>query len=317
MNRELYYLGWLFFISMVLNVLLSLSAGVLVQKGITLAVEISLIVSELSILIPSLIYILGKNLSFKDDLGFRPVKAGTILMSLLLSVLVTPVASFFNVASQLFVDNTMLKMSDTLLTGSGISVFFLGAVYGPLCEELMFRSVINNRYAVYTGPLRAAFISAMMFALAHMNINQASYTFVLGLIFAIINRAANSVYPSMIIHACINGSNLLFLFAVTAVQKTLGIDQGSVSSEGSVGRDVLYAMIGVTLVVAMICAALAIPCVIWISKHENNEAGLYDMFHNRHPKVRWLTFSCIAGIVFVLFVMFGLTPLLSVFKALV
>ena len=150
-----------------------------------------------------------------------------------------------------------------------------------------------------------------------MNINQASYTFVLGFVFAIINRAANSVYPSMIIHACINGSNLLLLFTVTAAQKAFGIDRGSVASAGSVGRDVLYAMIGVTLVVAMICAALAIPCVIWISKHENNEAGLYDMFHNPHPKVGWLTFSCIAGIVFVLFVMFGLTPLLSVIKDLV
>lgn len=312
-NRELSGLGWLFFISMVLHILTSLAVSILQQKGITLPVEMALVLSELSILIPSLIYILIGKLSFRDDLGFRPVKAGTFFMCILLSALVTPVATFFNVLSQLFVDNTMLRMSDSLLGGSGVIVIFLGAVYGPFCEELLFRSVINNRYSVYIGPMRAAFISAMLFALAHMNINQASYAFVLGLIFAIINRAARSVYPSLIIHICVNGSNLLFLFGVMRAQKALGIDGGSAAA-GGVEKDVLFALIGITLVIALICSAIAIPCVIWISKHENNEAGLNDMFRGSHPRERWLTVPLVAGIILVLIVMFGLAPLLSALR---
>ena len=313
-EKEPSYLGWLFLISMILQVLLSLFASLLDQKGITFPVELALVVSEFTILAPTLVYILAGNLRFKEDLGFRPVKIGTVIMSLVLVVFVTPIASFFNVLSQLFVSNTMVQVSDTLTEGSSVAVILLGSVYGPFCEELTFRSVFAGRYEKYTGPMTAAVVSALYFALAHMNVNQAMYAFALGWIFAVINRAARSVYPSLIIHACINFGNLLMLFVTSFMYKKLGIDMDlAQSSEAARNSEVIYTMVALFLVIAIVCTAIAIPCVVFIAKHEGGHEVLYEMFTKKHDKKKWLCFPAVLGIALVLFVMFGLKPVLAAF----
>ena len=311
-RRESRSLGWLFLVSMILHVLQSLAFNVLAQKGIEPPVEVLLVFSELSILVPTLIYILIKRLSFREDLGFRRIKAGTFFMCLLLTILVMPVASFFNVLSQLFVSNTMVQMSDELLGGSGVMVLILGSLYGPFCEEFLFRAVFAGRYETIAGPLRAGFISAVLFALAHMNINQACYAFVLGFIFAVINKAAGSVYPSMIIHIGINAVNILLMLVMESAYKAMGVDIDiAAAAEAARGSDVLYVMIGVTLVAAIICTAIAIPCVVFVAKHEGHIEELTGMFTGKHPSGGWLSIPLVIGVCFVLFVMLGLGPLLK------
>ncbi|MBO4265911.1 MAG: CPBP family intramembrane metalloprotease [Lachnospiraceae bacterium] len=306
-------LGWLFFISMFVHLLAMLGFNLLSDKGFEFPVEVTLVVSELTILIPAVIYVLVKNLDLRNDLGFRRLKPGTVLMCILLTMFVSPVASFVNVVSQLFVSNTMTQMSDTLLGGSGIAVWFLTAVYGPFCEEFVFRGIFCNRYEQYVGPLRAGFISAMLFGLAHMNINQAAYVFVLSVIFSIINRAAGSVLPSLIIHMCINGFNMLMMFAMAGAAKSLGRETDlAQAAELARGSDILYMMIAVTFVISIISIAIAIPCVVWIAKHEDNFEALHDMFANKHENAGWLRVSTVLGICLVLFVMFGLPQLLEI-----
>lgn len=311
-RSELGGLGWLFLVSMLLHILGSVLLGFLPQKGINIPIEVELVASELTILIPSAIFILIGNYGFKEDLGFRRIKTGTFFMCILMAALVTPVASFVNVVSQLFVSNTMVQMSDTLLGGSDAALLFLGGLYGPFCEELLFRGIFFNRYDKYMGPMRAGLISAMFFALAHMNVNQAAYAFVLGMIFSVVNKAAGSVYPSMIIHVCINGMNILLLIAMNAAAENLGEEVDMVAAaEQARGSDLIYVMIAVTLVMAVISSAIAIPCVVWMAKNEGRSEDLYDMFKNRHQRAKWLTIPALLAVVIVLFMMFGLSPVLS------
>ncbi len=300
---------------MVIHVTGSLLMSSIGQVFPNFPVELTLVFSELTILIPSIIYILIKNLSIKEDLGFRPIKAGSVLMCLLLSILVTPIASFINVLSQLFVSNTMVGMSDELLGGSGIAVWILASLYGPFCEEFLFRAIFSNRYEKYVGPVRAGLISAFFFAIAHMNINQAAYAFVLGVIFSIINKAAGSVYPSMIVHACINGGNMLLLFVMSAAAKSLGGQVDIVASaEAARVGNTIYFLLGITFIAATVCALIAIPCVVWLSKHEERFEGLLDMFTKKHESARWLTLPALLAIIFVLFIMFGLEPVIDLIK---
>ena len=312
---ELGALGRLFLFSMIIHVIFEIAVGLLSQKGIDLPVEVSLVISELTILVPSVIYVLVRNLNFRDDLGFRPIKTGSVFMCMLLSLFVSAIGSFINVLSQFFTSNVMVQQADVLTSGSNMVVWFLAALYGPFCEEFMFRSIFSNRYEKYTGPMRAGFISALLFALAHMNINQASYAFALGVIFSIINKAAGSVYPSMIIHACINGGNILLLMVMTKAAKALGAENDiAEAAEAARGSNMMYILTGTTLVGALVAAAIAIPCVVWMSKHEGKYDDLCDMFLNRHGSQRWLTVSAVAGILFVIFIMFGLNPVISILK---
>ncbi len=311
-DSELKGLGWLFLLSMIAHILMSVGITLLDGKGLTLPVEVSLVISELTILIPSAIYILIKRSDFKTDLGFRPIKAGSVLMCVLLSVLVTPLASFVNVLSQLFVENTMVQMSDSLTGGSNAIVLFLAAVYGPFCEEFMFRSIFARGYGKHEGPMRAALISALFFALAHMNVNQAAYAFVLGVVFAIVNKAADSVYPSIILHICVNGANMLLLFVMTAAAKYAGdgVDLAE-SAEAARKGNAIYVLLGVTLIGALISTAIAVPCVVWLSKHEGRFEGLKEMFTVKHERKNWINVPTVLALLIMLFVMFGLDPVLS------
>ncbi len=298
---------------MVLHVIGSVLLGLLASKGISVPVEINLVFSELTILIPAFLFILNGNYSFRDELGFRPVKAGTVLMCVLLTFLVTPVVSFVNVLSQLFVKNEIISMSGSLLAGSDLTVLFLAGVYGPLCEEILFRAIFCNRYEVYTGPVRAGLISALLFALAHMNINQATYAFVLGFIFAVINKAANSVYPSIIIHCMINLGNVLVLIIINRIGKGIGADTDlAVAAEQARKGDMIYVLIGVLLVAAIISTVIAIPCIVWMSEHEGNKEAFYDMFARKHESKGWISVPMVIAVLFILFMMFGLGPLLEV-----
>ena len=312
LKKEASALGWLFFIAMAVHVICSVAVNILEQKGITLPVEFSLIISELMIFIPALIYVINSRLSFSEDLGFRGVKLGTALISVFMSFLVWGVGSFFNVLSQIFVSNTMVQMSDTLLGGSNVAVWFLASIYGPFCEEFVFRSVFNRRYEFIIGPMRAGLISALYFALAHLTFNQAAYAFVLGLMFSIINKAAGSVYPSMIIHMCINGCNMLMIMVMTGITEEIGSAEDlAAAAEAARGSDMIYILIAVTLVGAIISLLILIPCVVFVSKHENRFEELVSMFKTGQSKGRWFTFSSALAICFTLFIMFGLRPLLS------
>lgn len=309
-RSEVSALGWLFLACVVTHVAGALAFGLLSDKGITVPVEVELVISEFTILIPSTIFILLGDYSFRNDLGFRRIRPGSFFMCILLSALVTPVASFVNVLSQLFVPNTMVQMSDTLLESSDAALVFLGALYGPFCEELLFRGILFNRYGRYTGPLRAGLISALYFALVHMNINQAAYAFVLGVIFSVVNTAAGSMYPSLIIHVCINGMNLLLLIISGRASESLGDDMISAAESARTG-DVIYFLIGITLVAALICILIAIPCIAWMAKHEGRSEELYDMIKKKRPKVRWLTIPAALAVIMILFIMFGLPGVLS------
>ncbi len=307
--------GLVFLIAMLLHLAQSLAFSLLIQKGIDVAVEIRLIFSELTIIVPAIIYIIIAKPAFGSDLGFSPIKPGTFFMCIVLTVPVTFIASFFNTLSQLFASNAMAQMSDELLTGSNLSVLIIGGLIGPLCEEFVFRSVLFYGYEKIAGPLRAALMTAVLFALAHMNINQAFYAVVLGFIFATVNKAAGSIWPSVIIHVCINVYNIGLIMIMSFVSGRLGITEDfAASAEAARQTDYLYTLIGVTLVFAIIGVLAAIPCIVFISKHEGNLDSLRGMFTKKHGKGRMISVPLILAVVLVLFIMFGAKPLLQLLK---
>ena len=318
MQKSVNGVGWLFLITLAVHVVLSFLLSIIEGMGIVMPIELQLILSEVTILLPGLIYILIKKLSFRGNLGFCKIKTGTIFMAILLSVLITPTATLVNLVTQLFVPNTLAQASNELLSGSGFVVWFLASVYGPFCEELCFRSIIHNGYEKYAGFIKALFVSALFFGLTHLNVNQACYAFVLGIMFSIINKASGSVYTSMIIHTCINGANMLLVIETNALYESLGMDMDiAQSAEMARGMDAfLYIYIAVFLVLAIGGLAIATPCVIWMAKHEGRLEEFKKAFLKKNKdesaKVRcFVNVPAIAATVFALFLMFGLDPLMQ------
>lgn len=308
-------IGYVFLSVVILYIITSLSLNLLDSKNIELPTALTLILSELIILVPGLVYVIKYRLGF-EELGFRKIKAGTVFMTILLSFLVMPVVSFVNILTQFFVSNTMVQASDSLLEGNQLFVLFLAGIYGPLCEEFVFRSVIANGYGRISTALKAAIASALLFGLMHMNLNQACYAFVLGVIFVIVNKASNSVITSMIIHIVINTSNMAMLIVTSAVYSAMGINLAE-STESIRTTDTIYTMAGIYFVLAIIFGAICIPCIVFIAKHEGNFEELVSMFMRKEkaqdensPKLL-LNIPIIISVALCLFTMFGLPMLLT------
>ena len=314
---------WLIFLIMiVISVLMSVCVAFLHLKGIELPAVLNIVVSESIIVVPGIIYILINKYDFVEVLGFKKIKAGTFFMTILLSFCVMPVVSFVNVLSQFFVKNTMVQNSDMFVEGSSLLMLLAAGIIGPFCEEFMFRGIINNELRKFSSVLMGAFASAVMFGLMHLNVNQACYAFVLGLIFGIVNYASGSIWTSMIIHMVINTQNVLMLMLVNAASKQVGIDMVESAEAVRTSTSSMFVMAGVYLVLAIIFGAVSVPIVVFISKHE----GTYEEFKTIFTKKKaadegepqqsvkiFRTIPAIVAIVVCLFAIFGLEPVLKLF----
>lgn len=273
------WLGWCFLGLIVLNVAESVLFTYLEKKGVHFPSVILIVISELSIAVPGIIYMILNKMDIQKDCGFRKVKPGTVFMSVLIGFLIIPVASFVNILSQFFVPNTMTQASDSLLGGSSVLLLFVGGLFGPLCEEYIFRGVYGNEYRKCTTGFKAMLMSGLLFGLMHLNWNQFCYAVVLGIIFYIVCFASGSVYTSFIVHATVNSVNLLMMVMYDWALKMSG-SEANLAETTEAARTPRYLLVtaAVYFVLALICGAITVPCVKFLARHEGRMPELVSLF---------------------------------------
>lgn len=100
------------------------------------------------------------------------------------------------------IDKANLYNFDT--TFQKILSFIYIAVLPAIFEELYVRGAVLSFSKKY-GEVFAVIASALLFAAIHMNISQAIFAFLAGVIFAILTLKTNSIVPSMLLHFLNNG----------------------------------------------------------------------------------------------------------------
>lgn len=88
-------------------------------------------------------------------------------------------------------------------------VFWMGIV-APLAEEVIFRWLIYLRLRDYMKMGAAAVISGAFFGVYHMNLVQAVYAGILGMVFAYFLEITGNLWTSVLIHMGANIWSLLF-----------------------------------------------------------------------------------------------------------
>ena len=112
--------------------------------------------------------------------------------------------------------------NDTELSGNIFVIILTHAALTSVCEEALFRYIPIAFISPYSKKYAVIF-SALFFAFAHCNLYQIPYAFLAGMIFAVIDIAAGSIIPSLIIHFLNNLVSIIWLrgsgerFAVTYV----------------------------------------------------------------------------------------------------
>jgi hypothetical protein len=80
------------------------------------------------------------------------------------------------------------------------------------------RGVILGNYK-HVSIKKAALMNGLMFGILHLNINQFVYAFVLGVVMAYIVYYTGSIFPSMLLHFCINGISAFASWVVQVFSK--------------------------------------------------------------------------------------------------
>ena len=175
--------------------------------------------AELEFLIPVVVLLFMDRFEVMRGTRMKAIGIKTILWILLFTLLILPVTYYLNMVSQLFVPNAVEANVEFYagITGSQIwnnplwlNILYI-AVLPPVIEEFIFRGVLFQGFRS-CGLFKTALVTALMFGLAHGNLNQFMYAFAVGIFFAFLVEAAGSVYASMLAHALINGTTVAIMY---------------------------------------------------------------------------------------------------------
>lgn len=239
------------------------------------------LICETVLLLPILIFILVSKEEIGNFFPFHKMKFTTILMIVLFTFLSVPFLTLLNLFSQLWVDNEVaLAMENLLITEMPFGLVFLSmAVIAPVFEEVICRGAYYSAYRRSSGAFKAMLVSSLLFALFHMNINQASYAFAMGIMAVLLVEATGSLWSSVLYHGFINGSNVILMYTVMKNNPNLYSEQAELLT-----TDMMLYMIGAYLFIVAVTLPLAWAVLVWISKNEKREEALSGVWRNRKEK---------------------------------
>lgn len=305
-KTNLFYL-----ILIVLYLAVSMILSLATSRNVSMGIIGTLILSEMLFLVPAFIFLLIGRKNITEWVPFRKIKWSTVGLTILFTMCIAPIATLLNILSQLFVTNAVAEIAEDILALPMFLSIFLIGIFGPFCEEFVFRGIIYTGLKKSGSILCAGLISGLFFGLAHMNLNQFSYAFLLGIAFALLTEATGSIIPSLISHAIINSSNVLLEYAINLSYSLVGGDYSDIinqSEESLMTKDQLLIISGVYLVPASIGALLCVILLRAIARREGKLEHMSDIIHA--PKKNVLTISGVLAIILCLFIIFVLDKLI-------
>jgi membrane protease YdiL (CAAX protease family) len=245
----------------------------------TLAIVPNFIISQLIVLVPALIGLLISKENLIKLVGFRRIKISSVFMIILFTFLAMPLTTVINAVSMLFVDNTVVAISGDILEIPFFVMLLIIGVIGPFSEELVFRGIVYQGYKRSGTALQALLLSSCLFALMHMNFNQAAYAVVIGMILVVLVEATGSLWSSILFHVIFNSQQVCIMYLYDSFGLS-NLDE----AQSQITTDMLLAAISGYLIIAAITTTLAACVLAWIAKNEQREENLRNIWRMRKNK---------------------------------
>ena len=212
--------------------------------------------------------------TLRARLHYNKVKPSTLGYALIFTWLSMPLTTLINTISMLFVDNTVVALSNQMMGVAFPVMLFFMAVVPACCEEAMFRGVVYGGYRKHGDKFAAVLLSGFLFGIMHMNLNQALYAFAIGVLLALLFEATDSIWPTMLFHFVYNAQSCCLMYLVEAFVP--GFYSNSANMEAATSAESLYGMIAAYIVIAAITTPLAICMLYKIAKNEGRVEELKE-----------------------------------------
>ena len=272
--------NWFFLTTILLHFLIVVLM-VVFHYVFTLNMILNFIVSSALIVVPAFAFVIVSGEDWKEATGFHRIRWSTVGMIILFTFLTVPLTTLINSFSMLFVENAVMEMSGEILRIPFPVAFFFMAVNAPLCEEIVYRGIVYRGYRRSGTLLQAAVFSAVLFAVGHMNLKQAAYAFVLGIMLVLLVEATGSLWASVIYHVIFNGVSVCSMY----LQKESFLDEAQMAAlEGTLTQEAMLYSIAAMLVPAAVGTAIAGCVLVRIAKNERRTQRLQEMWTTRHDK---------------------------------
>lgn len=287
-----------------------------VPDGISIGITTNFLLSESILMVPTLSFLLafGRRTRQRGPVAygepmpaapaaqrpfeaaaFHKVKITTLLMIALCTFLMMPLVAVLNALSMFFADNAMASLQgDMMDTPFPVMLFMIG-IFGPFCEEFVFRGVIYRSYGQKEGDkdsgcypnnrnggIRAILLSAFLFGLMHMNFNQMIYAFAMGIFLAVLVEAAGSLWASVFCHMFFNSIEVVLMYVSSRFLSSYGQMVGETAMEWTAQE--LMAALSVYLIIAAVTTPIAGCIIAWIAKNEGRQKAMAALFSR--PRVR-------------------------------
>lgn len=256
--------------AVVLAIMIGLSL-IFTKVGIDMPFIAKAAVIYVLLLVPVIVYAIIKGDCTAEAFGFKKIKVSTFFFTILLSIVCAPMYMFANVLSQLVVPNVIVQNMDTLMGNSAGTSFIAMAVLAPIAEEIICRGFFTNRLKKTVPFVAAAVISAVMFGVLHLNINQFCYTLVLGIVFAYANKASGSILTSILMHFIVNASNIGMVLVAEKIFENMGMNLAETAEAGRQSAPAMIFSIVFYGILAVISFFLTRKVLRAIAKREGNE----------------------------------------------
>lgn len=246
---------------------------------------ISLLYSQFILVLPTIIYIIIKRISIKELFRFHKIKIGTVFLIVLFAFLIMPLMQEINLISMLFAKNEITTKMYAITENKPFLVSLLViAVVPAVLEESVYRGCFFHTYSK-KSPLKAILLSGLLFGLMHLNFNQFSYAFIMGMIFCTLIEGTDSIVSSMIVHFVINGWSVIMLYLMPAIRKIVGESGADVSAitedVSAMPRGTLLMSIVTYGFIACFTTVLAVLVYIAIAKHEGRWEYIKQVFQRK------------------------------------
>lgn len=254
-----------FFLAMYVGVSFVLASLIVAFPGLSFLYQ-SLLTYFLGFGVPVLaygLYIRKKSgQSLKETFLFHKTPISTLLMGVAIGFLIQPIMQLIaGVAGLVFKDITTITITDQTMEMPLYQSLIAVALMPAIFEELLCRGMLLDGYRE-TPVWYTVLIPALFFGLLHLNFQQISYTIAGGIMLVLLARITGSIWPSMIAHFVLNGTQVSLSYLM---QKNPAILEWPVIGT-YLDPPSTSLMLGTGLIGAGICVPLLVLCYRFLAK---------------------------------------------------
>lgn len=242
---------------------------------------VRLLVGQIILIIPTLLYIVIYHLNIKETIRFHGIKWSNVILIIVFAYLIMPLMTLLSAISMLFATNTITDAVNEVVTSNPLVISLFAIAFVPaILEESVYRGIFYNEYRK-ANPWKGILLSGLLFGLLHMNFNQFIYAFVMGMIFALLIEATDSILASMIVHFVINGTSVVGTYILPKLneflQKVTGQEQTAIDTNALTAPE-LVPVIRYYAAVSVITTILAVIVYRNIAKNSGRFEVVMNMF---------------------------------------